>query len=183
MRKYIVFTFICLNILSVVSQSKIYSNNANLNIDFDFKSKTFCIYYCWPSLYSEIDNLQDEKEYVGESVEVSNHFSEGKFNIHKDIINCYDPKYKRTYLFRILDKLTIISIKNTAHYFKGEILKVNYLVDQNSMFESYNWKNWKKNGICHIKLNDSIVKILLYKDDIIIDSVFFNSESQQYETK
>lgn len=42
------------------------------------------------------------------------------------------------------------------------------------------WKKGKKSGIWNIQLNDSIVKKILFKSNLPIDSIFFNVKSQKY---
>ena len=168
-------------ILNSYSQRCVYSNDSIINIHFDFDLGKFEIYNLWPSLEDEIDSFESELFLSGHSspLVISELFSEGTVVKKNNVISCYDPKLDRIYRFEVIDQYTIQSIKSTAIFKNGELLKITSKIDKSkNIHMNMTWKDGKKNSIWRTWLNDSILKMVLYKQGEAIDSMYFNRYNQ-----
>lgn len=168
-------------VLNTYSQTCVYRSDSMIHILLDFGSGKFEIFEIWPSIEDEIDSFESElflNEHASPLV-ISEPFSEGTVVMKNNVISCYDPKLDRIYRFEEIDQYTIQSIKSTAIFKKGELLKITSKIDKSkNIHMNMTWKDGKKNSIWRTWLNDSILKMVLYKQGEAIDSMYFNRYNQ-----
>ena len=192
MKKVFVFFILLLIILiSSFSQITYYRNNHFFEFSLHHKFSEFEIQRAWDSYINDFADFEElyRDTYVFNGVigiiEIHEPYSSGTFKIKNNEITCYDPKLNRIYKFIIVDEYTLMSIKHTAIFKKGELLKMTMNAKDDYMI----WKDSKRHGIWSITMNDTIRKWVLYQQDIPIDSIYLKSNtdgkvfSRNYESE
>ena len=99
----------------------------------------------------------------------SYYFSEGFFEKRNNQIICYDKSFNRYYTFDEIDEYTLVAIKHTALFTKGDTLKMSSLFQsENSRYQSMSWKGNKKDGIWCLRVGKDSIRYTEYKDDAIV---------------
>lgn len=107
---------------------------------------------------------------IGFSEYLRYEFSKGKCKISNDTIKCYDYRFKRYYIFKKIDSFTILSLKNTALFSKGDTLKLFYMYNKNENYViGANWKGKYRDGMwVKHNIKSELDSISYYDNDVLL---------------